>query len=237
MSNAFEMTGGPQTFAIEATESDRVAFIRRTYAHLMTAVLIFCGLEGMLLSIEPVRNVIAVSMLQAWWAVLLVYLVVSWLARWWAESSTSVVLQYVGLALYTVFEALIFVPIMVIALNYDSSIIPMAAILTLLIFGALTASVFLTGADFSFLRTGLMIAGFAAFGLCLCGAIFGFELGLFFTVGVIGLMCGYILYDTSNVLHHYRTDQHVAASLALFASLTTLFWYVIRLMIILQGDD
>ncbi len=29
---------------------------------------------------------------------------------------------------------------------------------------------------------------------------------------------GYILYDTSNVLHHYRTEQYVAASLALFAS-------------------
>ena len=47
---------------------------------------------------------------------------------------------------------------------------------------------------------------------------------------------GYILYDTSNVLHHYRTDQHVAASLALFASLATLFWYMIRLLMILNDD-
>jgi FtsH-binding integral membrane protein len=53
---------------------------------------------------------------------------------------------------------------------------------------------------------------------------------------MIGLMSGYILYDTSNVMHHYRTDQHVAASLALFASVATLFWYVIRLLMSLSDD-
>jgi FtsH-binding integral membrane protein len=40
---------------------------------------------------------------------------------------------------------------------------------------------------------------------------------------------GYILYHTSNVMHHYHTDQYVAASLALFASVALLFWYVLRL--------
>jgi FtsH-binding integral membrane protein len=46
---------------------------------------------------------------------------------------------------------------------------------------------------------------------------------------MIVLASGYILYDTSNVLHRYRTDQHVAAALALFASVAILFWYVLRL--------
>jgi FtsH-binding integral membrane protein len=39
------------------------------------------------------------------------------------------------------------------------------------------------------------------------------------------------LYDTSNVLHHYRIGQHVAASLALFASVALLFWYIVRLFL------
>jgi FtsH-binding integral membrane protein len=30
-------------------------------------------------------------------------------------------------------------------------------------------------------------------------------------------------------LHHYRTDQYVAAALALFASVALLFWYVLQL--------
>jgi uncharacterized protein len=43
------------------------------------------------------------------------------------------------------------------------------------------------------------------------------------------LASGYILYNTSNVLHHYRTDQHVGAALELFAALALLFWYVLRI--------
>jgi FtsH-binding integral membrane protein len=103
-------------------------------------------------------------------------------------------------------------------------------VLILIIFGGLTAVVMLTGADFSFLRTGLWLAGLAAFGLIIVSMFMGWHLGLWFVLGMIVLMAGYILYDTSNVLHHYRTDQHVAAALALFASLATLFWYVLRLL-------
>ena len=56
-------------------------------------------------------------------------------------------------------------------------------------------------------------------------------------LAMIGFACGYILYDTSNILHHYRTDQHVAASLALFASVALLFWYVLRLLMALSSRD
>jgi FtsH-binding integral membrane protein len=38
-----------------------------------------------------------------------------------------------------------------------------------------------------------------------------------------------ILYQTSNVLHRFRTDQHVAAALVLFASVALLFWYILRI--------
>ena len=89
---------------------------------------------------------------------------------------------------------------------------------------------FVSGADFSFLRGALTIAMFAAIGLVFAGMLFGFSLGIWFSVGMIVLLSGYILYDTSNILHHYHTDQHVAASLALFASVATLFFYVVRLL-------
>ena len=38
-----------------------------------------------------------------------------------------------------------------------------------------------------------------------------------------------ILYETSNVLHRFNTNQHVAASLTLFASIALLFWYILRI--------
>ena len=63
------------------------------------------------------------------------------------------------------------------------------------------------------------------------------DVGIFFVVAMIALMSGYILYFTSNVLHHYHTSQHVAASLALFSSIATLFWYVLQLLMMLSGDD
>jgi FtsH-binding integral membrane protein len=48
---------------------------------------------------------------------------------------------------------------------------------------------------------------------------------------MIALACGYILYDTSNVMQRYRTNQHVAAALALFAAVMLLFWYVLRILL------
>jgi len=147
-----------------------------------------------------------------------------------------------GLGLYVVAEAVIMLPLLYIANQMgkvygDYGAIPVAATLTAVIFGGLTAIVFFTAADFSFLRTGLTIAMFAALGIALCSAIFGFNLGIVFIAALIVVASGYILYDTSNVLHHYHIGQHVAASLALFASVALLFWYVLQLVMRLQSRD
>lgn len=86
----------------------------------------------------------------------------------------------------------------------------------------------------SFLRSILMIGGFIALGVIVASIVFGFSLGMLFAAIMVLFAAGAILYDTSNVLHHYRTDQHVAASLALFASVALLFWYVRQLV---RGRD
>ena len=81
-----------------------------------------------------------------------------------------------------------------------------------------------------------MIAGFVGLGAIVCGLLFGFSLGLFFSLGMVGLAGGYILYYTSQIMFHYRTDQHVAASLSLFASVALLFYYVLRILMSLNRD-
>ena len=53
---------------------------------------------------------------------------------------------------------------------------------------------------------------------------------MFFSVAMIGLAGASILYDNSNVLHHYPEDRYVGAALELFASVALLFWYVLRLL-------
>lgn len=115
--------------------------------------------------------------------------------------------------------------------------IPTAGIITAVLFLGMTIIVLMSGADFSFLRTGLWVAGLAATGMVVCSLIFGFSLGIFFSAAMAILACGYVLYYTSAVLHHYRTDQHVAAALALFAAVALLFWYIVRIMMELQRRD
>src|SRR5439155_20055003 len=102
--------------------------------------------------------------------------------------------------------------------------------LPLCMFAGLTAVVFFTRNDYSYLGPILWMGGLLLLGVAIAGAIFGFHLGLLFCFAGVALACGFILYDTSNVLHHFRTDQHVAASLELFASVALLFWYVLRIV-------
>jgi len=165
--------------------------------------------------------------------VLAAFMGVSYIANSWAITAVSPAKQYAGLGLFIVAEAIIFVPLLYIAQNFGGpNIIPMAGGVTLLMFGVLTAIVWITGADFSFLRSFLMLGGFAALGYIVCATFIpalALTMGFGFIILMILLMCGYILYDTSNVIHHYHIGQHVAASLALFASVATLFWYVLQL--------
>ena len=62
------------------------------------------------------------------------------------------------------------------------------------------------------------------------------SLGLGFSFLVIALAAGYILYDTSNILHHYGTDEHVAASLELLADVVLLFYHILRVLILTRDD-
>ena len=224
---------------IYAGASERAAFIRRTYAHLAVAVLAFIAVEWMLLQL-PIAGAIAGAMTggYSWLIVLAVFMGVSWLAERWANSETSPQMQYLGLGLFVVAEAVIFLPLLYIASHFASAdVIPMAALITGFLFTGLTATVFITRKDFSWMRSILTIGGFVALGVIVASIFFGFSLGVFFSGIMVLFASGAILYDTSQVLHHYRTNQHVAASLSLFASVALLFWYVLRIVMSLSSND
>ncbi len=225
-------------FAHEAEEDTRASFIKKTYTHLFGAIMLFAALEVLIFQLVDVAALTnkMFGTGYGWLIVLGAFMLVSWIANAWASSDNSPAMQYAGLGLYVVVEAIIFVPLLYIASQHGENIIQTAALATLIIFGGLTGVVFVTAKDFSFLRSFLMFGMVAAFGLIICGLLFGFSLGPIFTVGMIVLMSGYILYYTSNVMHHYRIGQHVAASLALFACIATLFWYVIQLVMALSRD-
>lgn len=104
-------------------------------------------------------------------------------------------------------------------------------------FGGLTATVFATKADFSFLRTAIVVGSLLALATIIVGTVMSLPIfGVVFCGAMVLLCVGSILYDTSNVLHHYRTDQHVGASLALFSGVAMLFWYILRLVMIFAQE-
>ena len=226
------------SIAAHANVDERADFITKTYLHLAGAIGCFILLEAGLLTAPFTRDLVGrmVGGRFSWLIVLGLFMAVSWIADAWARSATSITMQYLGLSLYVVAEAVIFLPLLYIAQQMDPATIPTAGIATLALFGVLTGVVFVTRKDFSFLRSILMFGGFAALGLIVVALLFQFSLGPIFSVAMVALACGYILYDTSNVLHHYRIGQHVAASLALFASVALLFWYILRLVMAFNRD-
>jgi FtsH-binding integral membrane protein len=171
-------------------------------------------------------------------------MVTSWVADYWASHASSRPMQYIGLGIYVIAEAIIFVPLLyivkvktariVMKTGTDPNIIRDAAYTTLAIFGALTASVFITKKDFSWMRSGLMMLSAAAMMLVILSLVFGFNLGIVFSIGMVVLAAGYILYQTSQVMAHYDPRQYVAAALALFSSVALMFWYVIRIFMRLR---
>lgn len=218
--------------AAEALPEERAAFIRKTYVHVALAVLVFTGLASYMVvsGAGLVLTSFMVGTQYSWLLVLGVFMGVSWIARSWATSETSRYLQYMGLILLTLGYAVIFQPLLYMATAYSGvDTIAKAGVVTLGLFLGLTAVVLMTRKDFSFLGPILAIGGFIALGFIASGIIFGFTLGNVFAFVMVAFAGGSILYETSNMLHRYNTNQYVAASLGLFASVALLFWYILSI--------
>lgn len=220
----------PSIPVIELDEKSRGQFISRTYNHLFVAISVFTLLEIFLFKAGWAEPMAKAMLGTSWLLVLGGFMVVSWLARSVVHRAGSKPSQYAALAGYVVAQAIIFVPLLWLADKYAPGAITSAAAITFLAFTALTLVVFFTRKDFSFLRGILMWGGIIALVLIAGGAIFGFQLGTYFSVAMVALAGAAILYDTSNVLHHYPEDRYVAAALELFASVALMLWYVLRLL-------
>jgi len=215
--------------SVRIGEDTRAAFIGRTYVHLFGAIVVFVLIEAWLFS-SGLAETIAGSMLGVNWLwVLGGFVVVSWLASRAAFTARSPAAQYAALGAFVVAEALIFVPMLYIANRVAPGAIQSAATITLIGFAGLTAVAFISRKDFSFLGSLLKWGGILALVAIVGGVIFGFNLGTWFSVAMVGLAGGAILYDTSNILRNFPEDRHVGAALQLFASVALMFWYILRI--------
>lgn len=209
----------------------RARFITRTYNHLFGAIVAFAALEFALFTTGLAEVIVSAMQGVSWMLVLGAFMVTSWLASRAAHTAESKVTQYAALGGYVVIEALIFLPLLWYANQFAPGVISSAGLVTMLGFAGLTGVAFYTRKDFSFLRGILMWGGIGALVLIVASVLFGIQLGVFFSVAMVFFAGAAILYDTSNIIHHYPEDRYVGAALQLFASVALLFWYVIRIFL------
>ncbi len=219
-------------YSSNATISARSEFIRKCYFNLAAAFAVFVCVEAMFMSWQPAVD-LSQKMISGnnWLIVLLAFMGVSWLANSWAHSNESIGKQYAGLYLYVFAEAIIFLPLLLLAEQIAPDTIPQAAILTFALSTGITVYAFVSNKNFSYLGGFLVIGSFIALGLIICSMLFGFALGLWFSGAMIAFAGFAVLYQTSAIIHEYRNDQYVAAALGLFASIALMFWYILQFLI------
>ena len=214
-----------------STDVEKADFYKKTYLHVALAILAFIGVETVLLQVVPDQLIFAMfAQRYIWLLVIGVFWLASVLATKWSLSLSKST-QYFGLGFYILLEAVIFLPLIKIATLYTGpQVIFQAAMLTIGMFSGISFVAFTSKRDFSFLRNIIVIGGFIALGLIVGGMLFGFNLGLWFSVGMVILASATILYQTSKLKDSYSTNQYVGASLQLFASIMLLFWYILSIL-------
>jgi FtsH-binding integral membrane protein len=160
----------------------------------------------------------------------------------WARSRPK--WSFRALAVFTFFEAL---SIAMICAAYAASglgvIVFQACFLTAVVFGALTLYCWQTQRDFSFLGGFLGAALMAVFGAALLNVLLGwtgnFSPTFAFVVSIVSvlLFCGYILYDTSMIIHHLGPDDWAVACISLYLDVLNLFLNLLQILSRLQASS
>ena len=229
------MATAPPSFQPVANldEKSRSDFIVRVYQHLVLAVLAFVAIEALFLNTgiaERLYNFLSGG--ATWLLVLGGFMIVSWLATNFAHDLTNTNKQYAGLFVMALAEAVIFAPFLhlIFRVQDSGSTVWAAAFVTVTGFAALSSVAYTTRRDLSFLRP-IVIWGFvAALVLILAAVLFGFNLGVWFSVAMIAVAGVSILYQTQVIIRQYPEQAYVGAAVQLFASIMVLFWYVLRLL-------
>jgi FtsH-binding integral membrane protein len=212
----------------------RAGFLVKVYQHLAAAVVAFVMFETLLFASGGARglyNLVAGSG-AAWLLILGGFMVVSWMATTAAHDLWDPARQYAGLFGLAAAEAVIFAPFLHLVFNVEgggTTTVASAAVITGLGFAGLSAVGLLTRKDLSFLRPMMLWGGVMAIVLIVAAVLFGLELGVWFSLAMIGLAGGSILYQTQTILRQYPEEAYVGAAVQLFASVMLLFWYVLRL--------
>ncbi|HEX8747138.1 MAG TPA: Bax inhibitor-1/YccA family protein [Pyrinomonadaceae bacterium] len=213
-----------QPTAAQVSLAERLGFIRKVYALFFLATLFAVG--GVLLgfAFPPLMMLMARSP----WITLLLMLG----GVMGAQALRHVPgLNLVALFGFTTLTGVIISPVLWYFSQVNPASIIQAGLLTVGIFGGLTAYVFISQKDFSFLR-GMMVTGLIVVVLAGLLNIFVASSALGFAVAAATLLLfsGFVLYDTSNIIRRYPTNEYVAGALSLYLDAFNIFLALLRIL-------
>jgi len=219
----------------------RSKIITRIYANLTGAVVAFAAITALIFAtvgVVPIASFVRDNVKLVSFVLLALCIGGPFIGSAILKANPSRAGQYCLLGFYVLMYVGIFLPILTFAILMVGSaqLVWQATGLTVALFAALSAAVFMTRKDFSFMRTFLFYAGIASLIVIVAALITGFSLGTWFSVAMIFLACGYILYETSDVMLRTPEGAEVLAAVELFASVMMLFYYVLRLVMAFNRD-
>ncbi len=228
MSRFSATVGRPVEGAVaHAAPAARLAFLRKVYGLFLVGLGV-AGVGGYVGTRPQVVETLMSNGLLLIIGYLAAFFVCQWLRK---EFPLNIAL----FGLFTFISGLVLAPLLAVyALGGPEgvAVLGQALGITGCIFCGLTVYTLTSRSDFSYLRGALIIGLFAFFGLMIVQWFvpFSSNMELLFAVGGVILFSGFILYHTSSILHHYRTDEYVAGALALYIDFILLFRYVLMLL-------
>lgn len=200
--------------------------LRNTYM-LLSLTLLFCGLMAYVGVVSNVSH--GMSLGSSIVAILLLWFVLPRTAN--SAAGIPVIFAFTGLL------GLSLGPILNYYLQVSPQIIMPAVAGTGVIVLALSAYALTTRKDFNFMGAFLMVGLIVVLGAILIN-MFTQSSVMFLAInaGIILLMSGFILYDTSRIIHGGETNYIMAAA-SIFLSIINLFQALLHILGAFAGDD
>jgi FtsH-binding integral membrane protein len=209
-------------------EAVRSAFMSRVYTRLVAGIVAFILIEAYLFATGLAVAITQFVLGTSWLLILGGFMIVSWLANSVALKATTPGSQWGGYLLLVAANSVIFAPLLVLAELQVPGVIVAAGQYAIGAFIVLSVIAVRSARDFTWIGASLRWFAMLALAAIVLSVLFGFQLGTWFSLGMIGFAGAAILHDTQTILRDMPPGRETVAAMTLFSGLALMFWYLIR---------
>ena len=220
--------GNPTIPVGRQSEAVRSAFMRTVYTRLVAGIAAFVLIEAYLFASGLAVAITQFVLGTSWLLILGGFMIVSWLANSVAMRAGTPGSQWGGYLLLVAANAIIFAPLLVLAELQVPGVIVAAGQYAIGAFIILTVIAVRSARDFIWIGASLRWFAMLALAAIVLSVLFGFQLGTWFSLGMIGFAGAAILHDTQTILRDVPPGRETVAAMTLFSGLALMFWYLIR---------